>query len=75
VTNTVTALPGLFLGALLLENLFQIPGLGGALFDAVHNEDSSIVMSLVYISSVAYCIMLLINDILYTLVDPRVRLQ
>jgi peptide/nickel transport system permease protein len=75
VTNTVTALPGLFLGALLLESLFQIPGLGGALVDAVHNEDSSIVMSLVYISSVTYCIMLLLTDIAYTMVDPRVRLQ
>jgi peptide/nickel transport system permease protein len=74
ITNTVTALPGLFVGALILEQLFQIPGLGASLFNAVHDEDSSIVMSMVYLSSVAFCIMLLINDLLYMLVDPRVTL-
>jgi ABC-type dipeptide/oligopeptide/nickel transport system permease component len=41
----------------------------------VTDEDSSVVMSIVYLTSVAYCVMLLVNDILYTVVDPRVRLQ
>jgi peptide/nickel transport system permease protein len=74
ITNTITALPALCAGALVLEALFQIPGLGGSLYIAVQGEDGSVVMSFVYLTSVAYCVMLLINDILYTLVDPRVRL-
>ena len=39
ITNTITALPGLFLGALLLERIFQIPGIGGMLVDAIFSQD------------------------------------
>jgi peptide/nickel transport system permease protein len=75
ITNTITALPFLFLGALLLERIFQIPGIGGMLVDAINNQDRAIVMFTTYITAVAYAIMLLINDILYTLADPRVSLH
>ncbi len=75
VTNTVTALPFLIFGALILEQIFQIPGLGGLMVQAIFNQDRSIVMAITYITSITYCVALLINDILYTLVDPRVSLR
>jgi len=75
VTNTIAALPFLLLGALVLEHLFQIPGMGELLVQSIFNEDRSVVMGLVYLTSIAYCVALLVNDILYAVVDPRVSLR
>ena len=65
----------LLLGALILERLFQIPGVGGLLVDSVFNNDRPIVMAVTYWLSIAYCAMLLVTDICYTLADPRVSLH
>lgn len=75
VTQTVTVLPYLLLGSLLLERMFQIPGLGGLMVEALFNNDKPILMAMTYGISVAYCLMLMVTDIAYTLVDPRVRLS
>lgn len=75
VTNTVTALPFLIFGALILERLFQIPGLGGLLVDAIFSQDRSVVMAITYLTALMYCLALLVSDILYTLADPRVSLK
>jgi len=75
VTNTVTALPFLVMGALLLERLFQIPGFGGLLVDAIHAQDSPVVMATIYLTAIAYTAMLIVTDICYALVDPRVTLK
>jgi peptide/nickel transport system permease protein len=75
VTNTIVALPFLLTGALLLEQMFQIPGFGGLLVDAIHATDSPVVMAEVYLTAIAYAVMLFITDICYTLVDPRVVLR
>ena len=75
VTNTVVTLPFLLTGALLLENMFQIPGFGGLLVDAIHGQDSPVVMSQIYITAIVYAVMLFVTDICYTLVDPRVTLR
>jgi len=75
LTNTVTALPGLLMGALILERLFQIPGVGGLLVESVFNNDRSVVMGLTYALAIAYCLMLLLTDVCYTLVDPRVSFE
>ena len=75
ITNTVAALPFLLLGALMLEDLFQIPGMGGLLVQSIFNQDRSVVMVIVYVTSLAYCLALLASDILYALVDPRVSLR
>ena len=75
ITQTVTALPGLILGALLLERIFQIPGLGNVLVEALSNNDRPVVMGLVYILSIIYCVLLLLSDILYTVVNPQVSLK
>lgn len=75
ITSVVTALPGLILGALLLERIFQIPGLGSLMVEALANNDRSIVMGMTYILSIVYCLLLLVTDVCYALVDPRVSLR
>lgn len=75
VTNTVVALPFLLIGSLLLEKMFQIPGFGGLLSEAIIAQDSPVIMAQVYLTSIAYAVMLLLTDVCYTLVDPRVTLR
>lgn len=75
ITNTVTHLPHLILGALLLERIFQIPGLGNLMVEALANQDRPIVMGLTYVLAITYCLLLIVSDILYTFVNPQVRLK
>ena len=75
LTGVVVVLPLLFMGSLLTENFFGIPGLGSYTIDAINRQDFAIVRSMVYLGSVLYIIGLLLTDISYTLVDPRIRLN
>ena len=75
VTNTIVALPLLLVGALVLEKMFQIPGFGGLLTEAISANDSPVIMAEVYLTAIAYAAMLFVTDIFYTLVDPRVTLR
>ena len=75
VTYTVVQLPFLLLGALLLESFFSIPGLGGMTITALNSADFPVLKAVTILSAVAYIIFTLIQDILYTVVDPRVKLQ
>ena len=70
----VVLLPLLFMGRLLLESFFAIPGLGSYTIDAINNQDFAIVRVMVFLGSVLYIIGLILVDISYTIVDPRVRL-
>jgi len=75
LTGIVVALPLLFMGSLILESFFGIPGLGSYTIDAINQQDFAIVRSMVFLGSVLYIIGLILTDISYTLVDPRVRLS
>lgn len=75
LTNIVVAIPFLFYGALVMESFFAIPGLGSFILEAIQSQDFSIVRSMVYLGSVLYIAGLVLTDISYTMVDPRVRLQ
>lgn len=75
LTGVVVLLPMLFLGSLILESFFGIPGLGSYTIDAINQQDFAIVRSMVFLGSVLYIIGLLLTDISYTIVDPRVRLN
>ncbi|MDZ7737275.1 MAG: ABC transporter permease [Gammaproteobacteria bacterium] len=75
LTGIVVLLPLLFMGSLILESFFGIPGLGSYTIDAINQQDFAIVRSMVFLGSVLYIIGLLLTDISYTLVDPRVRLN
>jgi peptide/nickel transport system permease protein len=75
LTGVVVVLPTLFMGSLIIESFFGIPGLGSYTIDAINNQDFAIVRSMVFLGSVLYIVGLLLTDISYTLVDPRVRLS
>ncbi len=75
LTGLVAVIPLLFLGSLIMESFFGIPGLGSYTIDAIHAQDFAIVRSMVFLGSVLYILGLVMTDISYTLVDPRVRLQ
>lgn len=74
LTGVVVLLPMLFIGSLITESFFAIPGLGSYTIDAINSQDFAIVRSMVYLGSVLYIIGLILTDISYTLADPRVRL-
>ncbi|CCE24707.1 ABC transporter permease [Methylotuvimicrobium alcaliphilum] len=75
LTGVVVVLPLLFMGSLIMESFFSIPGLGSYTIDAINSQDFAIVRSMVFLGSVLYIVGLLLTDISYTLVDPRVRLS
>lgn len=75
LTGVVVAIPLLFMGSLISESFFGIPGLGSYTIDAIRSQDFAIVRSMVFLGSVLYIIGLLLTDLSYTLVDPRVRLS
>ncbi|WAR44263.1 ABC transporter permease [Methylomonas rapida] len=75
LTGVVVVLPLLFMGSLIMESFFSIPGLGSYTIDAINRQDFAIVRSMVFLGSVLYIVGLLLTDISYTLVDPRVRLS
>ncbi len=73
LTGTVSALPLLFMGSLISESFFGIPGLGSFTIDAINAQDFSIVRAMVFLGSLLYIVGLILADISYTLVDPRIR--
>ncbi|OGA19321.1 MAG: peptide ABC transporter permease [Betaproteobacteria bacterium RIFCSPLOWO2_02_FULL_63_19] len=75
LTSTVAVLPLLFLGALIMESFFGIPGLGSYTIDAINAQDFAIVRSMVFVGSLLYIIGLILTDISYTVADPRIRLS
>jgi len=75
LTGVVVVIPLLFMGSLLSESFFGIPGLGSYTIDAIQAQDFAVVRSMVFIGSVLYILGLLLTDLSYTLVDPRIKLQ
>ena len=75
LTGVVVVIPTLFMGSLIMESFFGIPGLGSYTIDAINAQDFSIVKAMVFLGSVLYIIGLILTDISYTYFDPRVRLQ
>jgi peptide/nickel transport system permease protein len=75
LTGVVAVIPLLFMGSLLSESFFGIPGLGSYTIDAIQAQDFAVVRAMVFIGSVLYIVGLLLTDLSYTLVDPRVRLS
>lgn len=75
LTGVVAVIPLLFMGSLLSESFFGIPGLGSYTIDAIQAQDFAVVRAMVFIGSVFYIAGLILTDVSYTLVDPRIRLQ
>jgi len=74
LTGVVVVIPTLFMGSLIMESFFGIPGLGSYTIDAIHSQDFAIVKAMVFLGSVLYIIGLILTDISYTIFDPRVKL-
>ena len=75
LTGVVVLIPALFMGSLLIESFFGIPGLGSYMLDAIKSQDFAIVRSMVFIGSILYILGLILTDISYTWADPRIRLE
>jgi peptide/nickel transport system permease protein len=73
LTGVVVVIPLLFMGSLLSESFFGIPGLGSYTIDAINAQDFAVVRAMVFIGSVLYIVGLILTDISYTFVDPRIR--
>ncbi len=73
VTNIPLYLLTLFTGNLLLEKFFAIPGLGGYTMDAIAAQDFAVVRTMVFLGAVLYSLGLLLADVAYALVDPRIH--
>jgi len=71
VTVITTQLPGLFLGSLLLESFFSIPGLGGSLYSAFTDSDLPVIQGLTLLSSIIYILLHWAGDELQRILDPR----
>jgi peptide/nickel transport system permease protein len=75
ITIVGLALPGLFGGALLVENIFAWPGMGRLTYEAVGRRDYTMIMATTLMFSVLTMISNLIADVLYAILDPRIRLE
>jgi len=74
LTSAGSYLPFVFLGSLVFESFFGIPGLGAYVIEAITGQDFAIVRSMVFVGSLIYIASYIVIDVAYTWVDPRVRL-
>ncbi|GAB4476433.1 MAG: ABC transporter permease [Burkholderiaceae bacterium] len=74
LTHVGALIPYAFLGSLVFESFFGIPGLGSYTIEAINAQDFAIVHAMVFLGSMLYILAYLATDIAYTWVDPRVRL-
>lgn len=75
LTNTVTSLPFLVLGSLLIERYFTIPGIGDLVVGALANGDFPVLKAVTVLSALALVSCNLLTDLLYAWADPRVRMR
>lgn len=75
VTGVVAILPLLFMGSLILESFFGIPGLGSYVLDAISAQDFEIIRSIVFLGTLLYLLGLFLTDIVYVAIDPRIRFE
>ena len=73
VTLIALGIPTIFAGAIVTENLFRVNGLGSLLITSIQNSDTPVVMALTFIFAVLTVAFNLVADVLYGVLDPRVR--
>ncbi len=74
ITNVFTIFPVLFLGSVVFESFFGIPGLGSYTIEAIGQQDFAVVRAMVFLGAILYVVGYVLADIAYTVADPRVRL-
>ena len=75
ITHVMAGLPGLLIGAFLIERFFSIPGIGREVILAVERSDFPVVKAITIYVAVATMIVNLLADLMYKVVDPRVQLK
>ena len=75
LTNTVIAIPFLITGAFVMERYFGLPGIGDITITAINEGDFPIIKAMTMMSAILYSLFNLLTDVLYALVDPRVKLS
>jgi peptide/nickel transport system permease protein len=75
VTLVALDVPSVFTGAIVTEQVFRVPGIGSLLVDSIQRSDTPVVMAISFIYAILIVLFNLIADILYGLLDPRVRLD
>lgn len=75
ITLIITQMPSLMTGSLLLEAFFGIPGLGGLLVTAIQSSDFPVIKALTVIGTLVYILFNLLNDLIYSWIDPRIELR
>lgn len=75
LTQVVVAIPFLFTGSILLESFFGIPGLGSLTVDSIQANDFATLRVMVFIGALLFILAQIATDVLYSMVDPRVRLE
>ena len=73
LTGVVVVIPTLFMGSLVMESFFGIPGLGSYTIEAIQGQDFAIVKAMVFLGAVLYIVGLMLTDVAYAWADPRVR--
>ena len=74
ITLVVLQIPFLIVGSLLIESFFGSPGLGGLIYQAIQESDFPVIKAMTIISAILYMLFQLLSDVLYALVDPKIRL-
>jgi peptide/nickel transport system permease protein len=74
ITSAGSYLPYVFMGSLVFESFFGIPGLGAYVIEAISKQDFAIVRTMVFVGSLLFIATYMLVDLAYTWVDPRVRL-
>jgi peptide/nickel transport system permease protein len=75
ITLMATLLPGLLGGSVIVESIFSIPGMGMLAFESILSRDIPVIMAITAISAILTLIGILLADLMYGLVDPRIRLE
>ena len=73
VTIVVLSIPSLFAGAIITETVFAWPGMGRLYYDALSRSDWPVALAFIFITALLTVVATLIGDILYTMIDPRIK--
>lgn len=74
ITLVILEIPLLITGTLLIESFFGIPGLGGLIYQSIENSDFPVIKAVTVITAIGYMFFQLLSDLMYALVDPKIRL-
>lgn len=73
VTLIALQLPTVFTGAVVTEQIFRVPGVGSLLISSIQNNDTPVIMAIIMVFAVLVVLFTLLADLLYGVLDPRVR--